>query len=130
VGRFYLTTAIDYANGDPHLGHAFEKIGADVIARYLRLRGDSVHFLLGMDEHGQKVASAAAERGMTPRQLVDETAMRFQQMWRKLAISHDQFMRTTSEHHHAGVRALIDLICENSPDDFYEKDYEGWNCVG
>ena len=66
MARFYLTTAIDYANGDPHIGHAYEKIGADVIARYRRLAGDDVHFLIGMDEHGQKVAQAAAERGVNP----------------------------------------------------------------
>lgn len=130
LGRFYLTTAIDYANGDPHLGHAFEKIGADAIARYRRLCGDTVHFLVGMDEHGQKVASEAADRGTTPQQLVDETAGRFQAMWRKVSISNDQFIRTTAESHHAGVQALIERIFQNSPEDFYEKEYEGWYCVG
>src|SRR5215211_4691478 len=105
--RFYLTTAIDYANGEPHIGHAYEKIGADVIARYQRLRGVDVHFLIGMDEHGQKVARAAAERGFTPQQQVDEIAQRFQDMWRKLGISNDQFMRTTDERHKTGVRALM-----------------------
>ena len=130
MGRFYLTTAIDYSNGDPHLGHAFEKIGADAIARYRRLRGDDVHFLIGMDEHGQKVASEAADRGVEPQDLVDEIAGRFQAMWRRLAISNDQFIRTTEESHRAGVRALIEAIFEKSPDDFYEKAYEGWYCVG
>ncbi|HEU5049526.1 MAG TPA: class I tRNA ligase family protein, partial [Gemmatimonadales bacterium] len=72
--RFYLTTAIDYANGDPHLGHAFEKIGADTIARYRRLRGDEVWFLIGMDEHGQKVAQTAAEQGIAPADLTDQVA--------------------------------------------------------
>ena len=66
MARFYLTTAIDYANGDPHIGHALEKIGADAIARYRRLAGDDVWFLMGMDEHGQKVAQAAADRVITP----------------------------------------------------------------
>ena len=64
MAKFYLTTAIDYANGDPHIGHAYEKIGADAIARYHRLRGDEVRFLTGLDEHGQKVAQAAAEGGL------------------------------------------------------------------
>jgi methionyl-tRNA synthetase len=128
--RFYLTTAIDYANGDPHLGHAFEKIGADAIARYRRLCGDDVHFLLGMDEHGQKVASEAADRGVSAHALVDEIAVRFEAMWKRLSISNDQFIRTTSEDHRAGVRALIEQIFANSPDDFYEKEYEGWYCVG
>ena len=72
--RFYLTTAIDYSNGEPHIGHAYEKVGADAIARYHRLLGEDVHFLIGMDEHGQKVAQAAAARGLTPQQQVDEIA--------------------------------------------------------
>ena len=130
LGRFYLTTAIDYANGDPHLGHAFEKIGADAIARYRRLAGDDVHFLIGMDEHGQKVASEAADRGVTPQALVDEVADRFLAMWKRLSVSNDQFIRTTADSHREGVRALIERIFEKSPDDFYEKSYEGWYCVG
>ncbi|MEX0690570.1 MAG: methionine--tRNA ligase [Gemmatimonadales bacterium] len=127
---FYLTTAIDYANGEPHLGHAFEKIGADCIARYRRLRGDTVHFLIGMDEHGQTVAQKAAERGLTPQQQVDDIAPRFAAMWARLGISHDQFMRTASPAHHAGVTALLNRIFDKNPDDFYEHEYEGWYCVG
>ncbi|HXG70298.1 MAG TPA: class I tRNA ligase family protein, partial [Gemmatimonadaceae bacterium] len=72
MARYYLTCAIDYATARPHQGHAFEKIGADAIARYHRLLGDDVHFLIGMDEHGQKVAQTAEERSLTPQQLVDE----------------------------------------------------------
>jgi methionyl-tRNA synthetase len=128
--RFYLTTAIDYANGDPHFGHALEKIGADAIARYRRLRGDAVHFLIGMDEHGQKVAQAAEARAIPPQQLVDQLAETFRATWRRLAISYDQFVRTTDETHKAGVRALIERIFARRPDDFYEKSYEGWYCVG
>ena len=119
VPRFYLTTAIDYANGDPHLGHALEKIGADVICRYRRLRGDDVHFLMGMDEHGHKVQQTAAQRGVSPQALTDEVAERFQDTWKRLSISNDQFIRTTSEHHKTGVAALIKLIAERNPDDFY-----------
>lgn len=130
MGRFYITTAIDYANGDPHLGHAFEKIGADVIARYRRMLGDDVHFLIGMDEHGQKVATEAADRGVEPQALVDETAVRFKAMWKRLSISYDQFIRTTEASHRDGVTALIEAIFQHSPDDFYEKEYEGWYCVG
>jgi methionyl-tRNA synthetase len=130
LSRFYLTTAIDYANGDPHFGHAYEKIGADVIARYRRLCGDDVHFLTGMDEHGQKVAQAAAERGVTPQELVDSIAARFRAMWERLEISFDQFIRTSDRPHEAGVRALIKRIHDSSPDDFYEHEYEGWYCVG
>ena len=127
---YYLTCAIDYANGDPHHGHAFEKIGADAIARYRRLRGDEVHFLVGMDEHGQKVAQEAASRGVDPQALVDDIAARFADMWRRLSISSDQFIRTTDAAHKAGVANLIERIFERSPDDFYEKAYSGWYCVG
>ncbi|HWA57786.1 MAG TPA: methionine--tRNA ligase [Gemmatimonadales bacterium] len=130
MSRFFITTAIDYANGDPHMGHAFEKIGADCIARYRRLRGDDVWFLIGMDEHGQKVAQTAADRGLTPRQLVDEIAANFQATWAALGISHDQFIRTTAPEHHAGVQELIRKIFEKNPDDFYEKSYSGNYCVG
>ncbi len=130
MSRFFITTAIDYANGDPHMGHAFEKIGADCIARYRRLRGDDVWFLIGMDEHGQKVAQTAADRGVTPRVLVDEIAANFLATWAALGISQDQFIRTTAPEHHAGVQDLIRRIFERNPDDFYERSYAGWYCVG
>ena len=128
--KFYLTTAIDYANGDPHFGHALEKIGADVIARAHRQMGEHVHFMIGMDEHGQKVAQTAAARGMAPQEFTDQVAAQFRSMWQSLSISFDQFMRTTDGAHKSGVRALIKRIAESSPDDFYEKEYEGWYCVG
>ena len=130
MARFFLTTAIDYANGDPHLGHALEKIGADAIARYRRLAGDDVHFLMGMDEHGQKVRQAADERGISPQAFVDRVAATFEDMWNRLAISNDQFIRTTDPAHKRGVKALIERIHEKNPDNFYEKTYEGWYCVG
>jgi methionyl-tRNA synthetase len=128
--HFYITTAIDYANGNPHLGHAFEKIGADVIARYRRMCGDAVHFLMGMDEHGQKVAQAAAAENITPQELVDRIAAVFVGTWERLGISYDQFIRTTDADHKRGVNALIECIFERNPEDFYEKSYEGWYCVG
>jgi methionyl-tRNA synthetase len=130
VARYYLTTAIDYANGEPHIGHAYEKIGADAIARYRRMRGDAVWFLTGVDEHGQKVAQAAAAAGVSPQAFVDDISSRFEAMWARLSISHDVFMRTTSDSHKRGVRALIERIHERNPTDFYEKSYEGWYCVG
>src|SRR5690606_543695 len=91
---FYLTTAIDYANGDPHLGHALEKIGADVIARWHRLRGEPVHFLMGMDEHGQKVLQSAEAAGVDPMKWTDQISERFESTWRRLHCSHDDWMRT------------------------------------
>lgn len=127
---FYLTTAIDYANGDPHVGHALEKIGADTIARYMRQAGRRVHFCIGMDEHGQKVAQTAEARGTTPQALVDEVAVAFQAMWARLGIAYDQFVRTTTAQHQRGVQALIARIFERNPDDFYEKAYAGQYCVG
>lgn len=130
MSRFYLTTAIDYANGDPHLGHALEKIGADVIARYRRLCGDDVHLLIGMDEHGQKVQQTAARTGVQPQTFTDTIAARFQSVWAKLGISYDQFIRTTESHHKAGVQALIRRIAQHNPDDFYERSYKGMYCVG
>ena len=130
MARYFLTCAIDYATADPHQGHAFEKIGADAIARYHRLLGDEVHFLVGMDEHGQKVAQTAADRKVSPQELVDAVAESTEEVWGMLGISFDQFVRTTDPAHKAGVRRLIELIFENSPDDFYEKAYAGWYCVG
>lgn len=128
--RFYLTTAIDYANGDPHLGHALEKIGADVIARYRRQCGDDVHLLIGMDEHGQKVQQTAAKDDVAPQAFTDGIAARFQDIWARLGISYDQFIRTTESHHKAGVQALIRMIAARNPDDFYERSYTGMYCVG
>jgi methionyl-tRNA synthetase len=130
VSRFYITTAIDYANGDPHLGHAFEKIGADVIARSRRLMGDEVRFCMGMDEHGQKVAQAAAAEGVDPQALVDRLSGRFRATWERLGISNDRWVRTTDAHHRRGVAALIERCLERNPNDFYEKAYEGYYCVG
>jgi methionyl-tRNA synthetase len=126
--RFYLTTAIDYANGEPHLGHAFEKIGADCIARYRRLRGDRVHFVIGMDEHGQKVAQAAEEAGVAPQVWVDDIAARFRAAWTELGISHDDFIRTTEERHRRTVQELFRRIQERGH--IYEGVYKGYYCVG
>lgn len=130
MSRFYLTTAIDYPNGVPHIGHAYERLGADAIARYRRLRGDDVRFLVGMDEHAQKVAQSAEAEGMPPGPYVDRMARVFQEMWDRLAITYDVFYRTTDPRHQTGVHALIERIYQRRPDDFYEGKYEGWYCVG
>jgi len=130
MARFYLTTAIDYANGDPHLGHALEKIGADAICRFHRQLGDDVWFLIGMDEHGQKVAQTAEAAGLAPQEFVDRVAARFEAMWATLGLSHDQFIRTSHATHHTAVQDLLQRIFRNSPDDFYERSYTGLYCVG
>jgi methionyl-tRNA synthetase len=127
-GKFYLTTAIDYSNGEPHIGHAFEKIGADCVARYRRLRGDRVHFVIGMDEHGQNVAQAAEGAGLTPQVWVDRIAAKFREAWRELAISHDDFIRTTEERHRIGVQELLRRIQERGH--IVEGVYRGYYCVG
>ena len=127
---FYITTAIEYANGEPHLGHAYEKIGADAIARYRRLRGDDVHLLVGTDDHGLKVARAAKAAGVTPAQQADRISAAFRRTWDTLGIRYDRFVRTTAPRHAAGVRSLIARILDRHPDAFYEKAYEGWYCVG
>ena len=89
--HFYITTAIDYANGAPHLGHAYEKILADVIARYQRLKGNDVYFLTGLDEHGQKVQQTAERNGVNPQSLCDDFAKDFQAMCKQLEISHNDY---------------------------------------
>lgn len=127
---YYLTTAIDYANGDPHLGHALEKIGADVIARWRRLGGEPVHFLMGMDEHGQKVLQAAEASGGDPMAFIDGISERFESTWRRLHCSHDDWIRTTQPRHQRGVSALIERIRERHPTHLFQGDYEGRYCVG
>ena len=128
--KFYLTTAIDYSNGDPHLGHALEKVGADCIARYRRLRGDDVHFLMGMDEHSQSVIQAATGAGTTPTAWVDAMAERFEGFWRRLLCSNDDWIRTTEPRHHAAVAELLTRIQRHRPADLFVDEYEGLYCTG
>src|SRR6059036_858915 len=128
--KFYLTTAIDYSNGEPHLGHALEKVGADCIARYRRLRGDAVHFLMGMDEHSQSVIQAAARAGVTPQTWVDRMAATFADYWRRLHCSNDDWIRTTEPRHARAVAALLQRIQQRHPADLFEAEYEGLYCTG
>jgi methionyl-tRNA synthetase len=125
--HFYITTAIDYANGPPHMGHALEKIGADVIARYHRLKGDDVHFVIGMDEHGLNVLQSAEAAGITPQEWVDELATRFEGTWTRLGISNDDFIRTTQERHHRAVEEMIRRM--EASGDLYRGTYAGFYCV-
>jgi methionyl-tRNA synthetase len=128
VSSYYLTTAIDYSNGDPHIGHAYEKVGADVVARFHRLAGDDVHFVIGMDEHGQKVAQEAEAQGRSPQELVDGLAARFEGVWKRLSISHDDFIRTTEPRHKQAVQELVRRIRDTG--DLYQARYEGYYCTG
>lgn len=122
--RFYITTAIDYVNGQPHLGHAYEKVIADVLARSRRSLGVEVFFLTGTDEHGQKVQQAAAAEGKTPQQYCDELAARFQALATTLNLSNDEFIRTTQPRHRDVVSALLSHL--HARGQLYKAPYRGW----
>jgi len=126
--KFYITTAIDYSNGEPHVGHAFEKIGADCIARYRRLRGQRVYFVIGMDEHGQKVAQTADDERTDPQSWVDAIAAKFIAAWRELGISNTDFIRTTEDRHKRTVAELWRRIQAAGYVD--RGTYSGFYCVG
>jgi len=128
MGSFYLSTPIYYASGEPHIGHAYTTILADVLARYRRRAGDDVLFLTGTDEHGQKIQEAAAAGGVTPLELCDVMAGRFEAAWEEMGISHDRFIRTTEAEHIAVVRALLERLHDNGL--IYEAEYAGWYSVG
>ncbi len=127
MGSFYLTTPIYYASGEPHIGHAYTTILADVLARYRRRAGDDVLFLTGIDEHGQKIQEAAAAQGLSPLELCDLMAGRFEAAWDELGISHDRFIRTTEREHLAVVGALLERLRANGH--IYEAEYTGWYSV-
>ena len=124
---FFLTTAIDYVNSRPHLGTAYEKITADVIARYKRLAGVETHFLMGNDEHSQNVYKRAVERGLDPTAYCDQMEHEFRAVWAQLDISFDDFIRTTEPRHRAAVQKLAQTCYDKG--DIYEGHYEGWYCV-
>ena len=122
--RFYITTAIDYVNGQPHLGHAYEKIVADVIARARRSLGEETFFLTGLDEHGQKVQQAALAEGKEPQAYCDELAAVWKAFAAKLELSNDDFVRTTEPRHQEVVRAILSRL--HAEGHFYQKLYEGF----
>src|SRR3954471_16078505 len=105
--RFYLTTPIYYVNDLPHIGHIYTTVVADTLARYRRLAGDDVRFLTGTDEHGQKIEQAAQGAGVEPLALADRVVARYHELWKRLGISHDDFIRTTEPRHRQGVDELI-----------------------
>jgi len=122
-GKFYITTPIYYVNDKPHIGHAYTTILADVLARYHRAEGEEVFFLTGLDEHGQKVQQAAEKRDVKPKQHCDEMAPRFLELWEKLHISNDDFIRTTESRHVKVVQHILQTVFDNG--DIYEDEYEG-----
>ncbi len=125
--RFYLTTAIDYANGSPHLGHAYEKVLTDVIARHKRHMGMPVHFLTGLDEHGTKVQQSARKAGIEPQAFVDKVAPQFKKLCETLLISNDDFIRTTEPRHKDLVREALQRLYDKG--DIYKGEYKGFYSV-
>ena len=127
-GKFYVTTPIYYVNDKPHIGHAYTTILADVLASFHRSMGDDTYFLTGTDEHGQKVENAAAKNGISPQQHADETVVRFQELWKKLGITNDDFIRTTETRHKDIVREILQDLYDRG--EIYKAEYTGWYCVG
>lgn len=125
--RFYISTPIYYPSDRLHIGHAYCTTVADSIARYHRLLGEDVFFLTGSDEHGQKIERKAQETGVTPIEYVDKIVASFQQLWQKLNISNDDFIRTTQERHHKVVQHIFQKIYDQG--DIYKSAYEGWYCT-
>ena len=124
---FYVTTPIYYVNDKPHIGHAYTTILADVLARYHRLLERPTFFLTGTDEHGQKVQQAAEKHGISPQQQCDRTVVRFQELWKKLEITHDDFIRTTEPRHERIVQSILQDLYDRG--EIYSAEYEGWYCV-
>ena len=125
---FYITTAIDYASGSPHIGHAYEKIGADILARWKRLTNYETFFLTGTDEHGQKIVEKAGESGLSVEDFSHREAQKFIQLTKDLNLSNDFFIRTTNDDHKQYVKEMLQKSFDNG--DIYLADYEGLYCVG
>lgn len=126
--RFYITTPIYYVNAEPHIGHAYSTIVADVLNRFYKLAGYDTFFLTGTDEHGDKIVAAAEAGNQTPKEYVDRISGMFRDLWPRLNISNDYFIRTTDQHHKETVKLILTKVKEN--DDIYFSDYEGLYCVG
>jgi len=128
MDKFYTTTAIDYVNGAPHIGHAYEKIITDVLFRHFTQRCDNAFFLTGTDEHGIKIQKTAVERGITPKQLCDENAQKFKDAWKALGVDYNHFVRTTDEQHEKVVQKIFKKLVEKG--DIYKHSYTGLYCSG
>ena len=124
--KFYVTTPIYYPSGEPHLGHSYCSIAADVVARYHRLLGEDVFFLTGTDEHGQKIENKAKAENVTPKEYVDRLSQKFKNLWEILDISYDKFMRTTDAYHEESVRRIFAKLYEKG--DIYKGYYKGLYC--
>lgn len=127
-GSFTITTPLFYANGSPHIGSAYPTIACDVMARYAGLQNGQVHFVTGMDEHGEKIARTARGKDKQPQEMVDDIAAEFQELWEKLSVQPDHFARTTSPTHKQLVQQMWQRCADKG--DIYKRDYQGWYCVG
>lgn len=125
--KFYVTTPIYYVNDIPHIGHAYTTVAADVLARYKRLKGYDVLFLTGTDEHGQKVEEAASKEGLTPIELASKVVTRFEDLWKALNISNNDFIRTTEDRHKKAASELWQIVSANG--DIFLGEYEDWYCT-
>ena len=128
MAKFYTTTAIDYVNGAPHIGHAYEKILTDVIFRHFTQRCEDTYFLTGTDEHGIKIQKTSAEKGVSPKEFCDMNAQKFQDAWKALDINYSQFIRTTDEQHEKVVQKIFKKLVEKG--DIYKHSYTGLYCSG
>lgn len=126
--KFYITTAIDYPNAEPHIGHAYQKIIADILARWHKLQGEDVFFLTGTDEHGKKIQETAEKAGKSPKEFVDSESLKFKEAWSSLNIQPDRFIRTTDADHEKFVQEVIKKCYDAG--DIYKGEYEGLYCVG
>lgn len=126
---FYVTTAISYPNGAPHIGHAYEMIATDAIARWKRLEGREVYFLTGTDEHGIKMVQTATLQGVTPRELADRNSAEFRRLAEVLDISNDDFIRTTEERHYEASQSIWKKMAANNNGDIFQSTYKGWYSV-
>ena len=126
--RFYLTTAIDYVNGTPHIGHAYEKVISDVIVRHFKQRCNDVFFLTGTDEHGIKIQKTAASKGISPKEMCDENSQSFKDAWKRLDIDYDKFIRTTDDYHEKAVQKIFEKLLAQG--DIYKHSYTGLYCSG
>ena len=126
---FYVTTAISYPNGAPHIGHAYEMIATDAIARWKRLEGREVYFLTGTDEHGIKMVQTAAAQGVTPRELADKNSAEFRKLAETLNVSNDDFIRTTEQRHHEASQAIWTKMAAGNNGDIFQSTYKGWYSV-
>ena len=124
---FFITTAIDYTNSPPHIGHAYEKVLADVIARYHRLKGEKVFFLTGVDQHGQKVQQSAAKAGVPPAEFVKEITQKFVELWEKLDVRYDEWAETTSERHKKCVQGILQRLFDEGQ--IYKDKQAGYYSV-